>query len=377
MKSRISAVAAAIATLAVPCLSHADTQTSSSAINVTGYGTIAGTFTDDRQLDFRRGADESKGAGHSGDFGDLTKFGLQGDVHFQSDISVVGQVVAKRRIVDDAPGSDRDLDMQIAWLYGQYQVNDSTNVRVGRFASPTYLLSDALNITYSAPWLRAPVHLYGTNAMETLEGVEMSWRKSFGGVNVTAQGLYGNGSTRYYSAPLTTTTPIDDHRTIGFNVVAEYGNWLGRLGAVRANTPRFGENPTDTYTGIGLQYDDGTWLVMGEYARRRDSSLVALGGQSPIQGDYSYLAVGRRFGKVLPLLMLSDAKHDVGIAPHVRVNSDFHGLAASVRYDIRPNVSFKAQWDRYSADDTIAFVNPRFGDDSKINVFSAGLDFVF
>ena len=377
MKTKTTVVVAALAAIVAPCAALADSDGSSASINVTGYGTIAGTFTDDRQLAFRRGADDSKGAGHSGDFGDLTKFGVQADVHFQRDISVVGQVVAKRRIDGDTPGADKDLDMQVAWLYGQYQFSDSANVRIGRFASPTYLLSDSLNVTYAAPWLRAPVHLYGTNAMETLEGAEVNWRHSVGSLNLTAQALYGNGETRYYSAPLPTTTQINDHRTMGVNLVAEYGNWLARVGAVRANTPRFGENPSDTYTGIGLQYDDGTWLVMGEYARRRDSALVALGNQSPIKGDYSYLAVGRRFGKLMPLLMVSDAKHDVGIAPQVRSDSNFHSLAASIRYDIRTNVSFKAQWDRYSANDSIAFVNPRFGDDSKINVFSAGLDFVF
>lgn len=370
----MTAAAAAVAALALPVLANAQ---SSVDVKMTGYGTIAGGVTDNKTLEFRHTAGESKGIGHSGDFGDLTKAGLQGELKFQNDFSVLGQLVAKRRIDGDTPGADKDLDIQVDWLYGQYQFLPSTNVRIGRLAMPTYLLSDSINVTYAAPWLHAPAHFYGTNTAETLEGAELNWRGTAGPVNLTAQALYGKDDARFFAAPSPTTTLIHGHKTSGLSVTAEYGNLLLRGGVMRSITPMYGENPTDTYTSVGLQYDDGEWLVMAEAARRRDSALQAIGDQSLIQGDYSYVAAGHRFGKFLPLVMWSAAKHQVGIAPHVRIDNEFHSIAASLRYDVASNVSLKAQWDRYGANDSIAFVNPSFTDTSKVNVFSAGLDFVF
>jgi len=377
MKTNINAVVAAIAALTAPCLSHAETTGSGVTINITGYGTIAGTWADTSDGEFRHGADASKGANSSGDIGDLTKAGLQGEFVFQQGFKVVGQVVAKRRLNGSTVGADKDLDLQFAWLYGQYQISDSLNVRLGRFASPTYLLSDSLNINYSAPWLRAPVHLYGSNTMETLEGLQLNWCQSFGGLNLTAQGLYGNGRTDFYSAPNATNTPIENRRAVGFNVVAAYGDLTARIGAIKSHTPMYGENPTDTYAGLGLQYDDGSWVVMAESAWRRDSKLQALGNASIIKADYAYLAAGYRFGSVLPMLMVSQAKHDLFFAPGMGVSAKFKGAAASVRYDVNSNLSLKAQWDRYPADDVYAYAKPRFGDHSKVNALSAGIDFVF
>jgi predicted porin len=136
----------------------------------------------------------------------------------------------------------------------------------------------------------------------------------------------------------------------------------------------FGLNIVDTYTSLGLQYDNGSALVMTEYAKRSQNDQPVIG---PLAlGKYGYVAAGWRFGQLLPMLVVSQSKQDVfnGVG---RAKSIDNAVGASLRYDVAPNVALKAQVDRYGAKDTSPFITPRAGDNSKINVYTVGLDFVF
>jgi hypothetical protein len=369
----LAAAAALTAAFAASGLAHADE--SGPQLKISGYGTVAAAVADDADAGFRRAGNISKGTTDKMDIGQDSRFGVQANVDFQAGLSAVGQVVAKRRITG-AAGDDKDFDGAVDWLYGQYQFLPSTSVRIGRMALPTYLFSDSLNVGYAAPWLRAPVHIYGTNPMERLDGAQLNWRGGVGGVNLSAQLGYGKTKALFYQKAFMPTPVLIDADTVSnLNVTAEMGDWLGRFGISKAKAPLGALTVEDTYTSVGLQYDNGSALVLAEYAKRSQNDQPAL-GESLVGGKYAYVAAGWRFGKLLPLLMLSQAKQDF-YSPFGRVYTTDHTVGASLRYDVAPNIALKGQIDRYSAKDSIAFANPRAGDNGKINVYTLGLDFVF
>lgn len=347
-------------------------------VKLSGYGTVAATVTDSSDVAFRNNVWKTKGVSNSVDIGNDSRFGVQAVVFFNKQLSFTGQLVGQRRMtgVEDADfGKDKDLDPKVEWFYAQYAVTPGFNVRLGRSVLPAFLLSDSLNVGYAAPWLRAPMHLYASQALSTLDGVQLNWRDSLGGFNVGVQGSYGK-SNGEYQLPILGSQTIQSEDTYGLNMVVERGNWLGRIGMVKAATPgRFG-SVKDKYIGAGMQYDDGQLIVMGEVAKRDQNKFAQIGNVAFITGKYAYLAGGWRFGSVLPMIMWSKADHEQANLAGSTVVAHPKSLGLSLRYDIAPNVALKAQSDQYKANDPLAFVTPSTTSDS-IKVLTVGVDFVF
>jgi hypothetical protein len=348
-------------------------------VDVSGYGTVAATTTNNDQLEFRSKASRSKGVGQSIDLGNDSRFGIQAVVKFNADLSVTGQLVGQRRMTgaEDADfGRDKDFDPQVEWLYAQYNALPSLNLRLGRVVLPAFLLSDSLNVGYAAPWLRAPLHLYSSQLMSNLDGVQANWRDSFGGVNLSAQGTYGKAEA-YGVLPHLGSFHIDSKDTYAFSATAEYRDWTARVGTVRLNTPFTGIpgiEPTihDKYVSAGLQYDNGSALVLAEWARRTQNAMPFVG--KVIEGKYAYVAAGWRFGSVLPMVIWSKADNEMmGGTDKTHPSS----VGVSLRYDVAPNIALKAQIDQYKTNDPEAFVTPDATSQHKVSVFSLGADFVF
>lgn len=352
-------------------------------VKLSGYGTVAGAVTNNDDLEFRSKTGRSKGVGESIDFGNDSRFGVQAVVDFSKELSFTGQLVGQRRMVgkeDADDGRDKDLDPQVEWFYAQYNITPNFSARLGRVVLPAFLMSDSLNVGYAAPWLRAPLHLYASQVMGNLDGVQLNWRDSFGGVNVSVQGSYGKAEG-YGLLPHLGSFQVSSKESYAFSATAEYGDWLGRVGTVRLNTPFSGlpTHPTihDNYVSAGLQYDNGTAVVMGEWAKRTENAMPYVG--KIIEGKYAYLAAGWRFGPVLPMVIWSKADNDSStLVPMSTARDKNHpkSIGVSVRYDIAPSIALKAQVDQYKANDPLAFVTPGTND-NKVSVFTVGADFVF
>lgn len=168
---------------------------------------------------------------------------------------------------------------------------------------PVFLLSDSLNVGYAAPWLGAPLHLYSSQPMSNLDDVQANWRDSFGDVNLSAQATYGKAEA-YGVLPHLGSFHIDSKDTYAFSATAEYRDWTARVDTVRLNTPFTGIpdiEPTihDKYVSAGPQYDNGSALVLAEWAKRTQKAMPFVG--KVIEGKYAYVAAGWRFGSVLPM----------------------------------------------------------------------------
>ena len=367
------------ASLAIATFGHsaarADDETPK--VKVSGYGTVAGVFTDDGDRQFVADVSRSKGATNKLDIGQDSRLGVQASVDFKGGLSVTAQVVAKRRLTTTTRGSDKDFDINLDWFYGQYQFAPSLNLRIGRMAVPTYLLSDSLNVGYSANWLRAPVHLYTSMPFNVFDGVEFNYTRSFGEYNVSAQVAHGNAKTNIVTYAV---TPLEADPQSSVNVIVEHGSWLARIGAVRAKVAAPFGMVKDTYISAGLQYDNGELVAMSEVAQRDQNKLPALLDNKIQTATYAYVAAGWRFGKLLPLLMLSHnslkGTQPAGPGVVLHTQQSITAPSVSLRYDMATNVALKAQIDRYKANDTRLF-SPVATDDHAVHVFSAGMDFLF
>ncbi|MFT3856142.1 MAG: porin [Aquabacterium sp.] len=394
---------ALISQAGVPLTARAET-----TFKVSGYGTLAGTVTDEGEREFRPSMNHAIGASHGMDFFGDSKLGLQGVANFGNGFSVTGQLLGQRRRVDDAPRSNEDFNVGFEWLFAQYSPTANIDIRAGRVVLPAFMISDSRNVGYSQPWLRAPLSVYAGMPLSNLDGGQLNLRIPMSSAILTLQPSYGRSSYNISSGTPTGVLVIKDRSkwVAGLNASLEMGDWLFRAGQVRSRTPDLSldllgpltaplsYNMKDTFTTAGLQFDNGSAVVMAEWTKRKMSDLPVngglSGGEEPFyQGsgyagrplaktDAFYVGAGWRFGSVLPMLTY-------GRTRNLLTGVKNHELSASVRYDFMTNVALKAQVSRFNARDGQAFVTPAFstplGTDAdynkKINVFSVGLDFVF
>ncbi|HEX5354612.1 MAG TPA: porin [Aquabacterium sp.] len=385
-------------------LSHADP-----TVAISGYGSLAATRTTQNDYEFRTSMGHSKGTGTGWDFGQDSRLGLQGVARFTDELSVTAQLLGQRRRVggiSDTQTND-DFNAGFEWAFAQYSPNSNVDLRAGRVVLPVFMISDSRNVGFSQPWLRAPLEVYGQVPLTTTDGVQALWRIPVGSAIFTVQPTMGSSDVNidYTGTPI--AARAKDVK--GINLTVEYGDWLVRGGQLTSKTPftfpevdtGFGILPSfdhemkDKFTSVGLQYDNGTLLVMAEWAKRTqnnvsdtyagDSAYQALyegalgsgpGGANyigrPLASSISwYAAAGWRFGKWLPVLAY-------GYFDQTRDDFRTRSINASIRYDLTAGVALKAQVGRIQVRDPLMFVSPASRDVAKSTTSMAvGVDFVF
>ncbi|MEF7614808.1 porin [Aquincola sp. MAHUQ-54] len=331
-------------------------------VTLSGFGTLGAVVTDNDEAQFRTESRQPRGADDSVDFGVDSKLGVQANVKFNETFSAVGQILTSRRM------SDRPV---VEWLYGQAQLPAGFSVKLGRMVLPTFMISDSRAVGYASHWLRAPQEVYGSYPPSYFDGGQLQYRNAFGPVNATLQLSIGRTETDIHVGGV--KAPLEMSKLRSLNLLLESGNWLVRLGhtvAPDAELKGLGIPPTDDqFSGLGLQYDNGTALVMAEYAVRRQ------GGGKPFESDGWYLSGGWRFGAWMPYATVSRfTPKGVMYGTRQKDSTD----AVGVRWDAMKNVAIKAQVQR--VDSAAAFVKATPGFLAKrpeVNVYGIAVDFVF
>jgi hypothetical protein len=336
-----------------------------------GYGTVAGTFTDDGDAQYIPYANMFKGPTNHLDVGFESRLGLQGTARFDPKFSVTAQVLAQRR-------GDKDFDPGVEWLYGQYSPVDSLDVRLGRVVLPAFLLSDSRYVGYAQSWLRAPTEVYGQMPFSSLDGVQALWHRSVGPAVVSAQVSYGTMQADLDFGALGMMN-IQGHDSTNVSLGVELGSWTLRAARTTTNSPLnlplapqmvLSYTDHDHFMEVGGQYDDGRAIVMGEWVRRTENDVPGLG--LPLTASTSwYVAAGWRFGSFTPMAHWAATKDDGSLLAAAAT----HSVGLSLRYDVARNVDIKFQVDHYDAAGPFQGVTASTGD--KINVFGLGADFVF
>ncbi|MDE2433761.1 MAG: hypothetical protein KGN37_13055, partial [Burkholderiales bacterium] len=191
-----------------------------------------------------------------------------------------------------------------------------------------------------------------------------------------------------------------------------YINALGNNYAGLVNSNAVVNNKNVSFTGFGATYDQDNWIVTAEYTKRRSDNFVA-------DTTGWYTNVGYRVGSFTPFVGLSrlsvnsynvthqpgnptsgSAAADAGLATlraglgeslqsFMNVESlAQHTYTIGSRWDVRPNVALKAQWDQihksagqwglfFTPDPTTTAAQSFFNNPRKVNVLTFSMDVVF
>jgi len=417
-------------------------------LRFSGFGTVGATHSDNDQANFVPNhilQPNSAGAGldNTISYSTDTKFGVQMDYQATSNLSLTLQAVSRY-----SPRSSWTPD--IKWAFAKYKATPSLDVRVGRIRPSIYQLSDYLDVNYANPWLRPPTSVYSLTPLTRMEGIDLIWRPSSGDVNFTVQPFIG-----YSKIDATNDRTLEGKNLLGIILNTEIGQWNVRFSHVgtdlTVHSPDFEhavrpllnnpaliplpgggtlgtalgaaslpaatqvlndlspDNKYSTFTSMGFSWDNGDWLVSGEYAVRR------LELSDPDATGW-YISAARRIGKWTPFVVYSDlaidssasytiASYDTGrgAVANAIANQALSGVGTNIvrgnatgqsvwslgtRYDLAKGVALKAQWDIYKtkeADGRKGFyrglfigATPSFTAKSQtVNILSVSADFVF
>ena len=370
-------------------------------ITMSGFGTAALTMTDTDLGEFIR-PNQSNGAGKSPRTGVDSNLGLQATAKFTDRLSLTVQGLV-RKVAKDSYGAE------LAWAFAKFKATDEIDIRVGRIGLPIYMVSDFRNVGYANTMIRPPAEVYRQVNGGALEGIDVIWQHSFGDTTVTAQFGYGNAETR---SPANSS--VEFHPATALHVIAEHGPFSFRFGradakfTVNGNVPLNGLLTTlnnvgmsavakdlkvvdcdGSFTSVGMTMDYKNFLIQSEYAVRKTDTLVVMDTTS------YYAMLGYRVGKFTPYYYYGNIKQDTprtyaGLpttGPLAAVTAGVNSVikaalqstnAVGVRWDFHKSAALKVQVDRVSPRDGAgAFVNVKPGFSGPVNVYAAGIDFVF
>lgn len=395
--SRSSILFLVAAGLAAPA-SAADGPT----ITVSGFGTAALTATNTDDAEFIR-PNQASGAASSARSAVDSNFGIQGTFKFNESISFTAQGLARKN------GSNDNVGAELAWAFVKFKVSDDISVRAGRFALPIYMISDFRNVGYANTMIRPPAEVYRQVNSSYVEGADLLYQHSFDDTTLTAQFAYANGETPSPGGSYVKFKPVTS-----IHIVAENGPFTFRLGRADAkfsivdNVPINGllatlgslgfkdvVNLFDTtdikgsFTSVGFMLDYQNFLVQTEYAKRKTDSRLVMNTTS------GYAMFGYRYGKFTPYYyhgkITQDSPRTVAgmptTGPLAALGAAVNGAskaalqtanAIGLRWDFYKSAAFKVQVDRIAPTDGAgAFIKAKPGFTGPVNVYAAGIDFVF
>lgn len=277
------------------------------------YGTLGGVYSTEDRADFIWNPTRPDGPGHSETVSASldSRLGAQLSLRITPELSAVVQAVAEQNHEDE-------YTPQFEWVYVQYAVTPELTVRAGRRPISGFLTSEHRKVSYTYPWARPPVELYGLTPVFSSDGADVRYTLHVG--DWTNQIRIGFGrSTAEFPDP---DDVFEDNTTEAWNVWS-FENTLQRGGLTsrvsftsglldidgfdpffdafrnfgpegRAVADRFeiDDTPFQSAT-VGLEYDSGAWLGIAEVAWTDFNS--ALGEKLA-----GYVTGGYRLGPVTP-----------------------------------------------------------------------------
>jgi hypothetical protein len=395
---RATPVALALVALGAQAQSPSD-----SMFSLSGFGTVGvvGTSKDGAEYVIpgqTRGADKSWSSEVD------SKVGVQLGAKLNSMFSGTVQVLSKQN-------GQGKFTPEVEWAFAKMQATPGLAVRLGRMGAPFFAVSDFRDVGYANTWLRPPIDVYGQVPVSHFDGADVNWQTSVAGKQISLQVLGGRSSS------YVRTTKIKLSNMVGFNATAELVDGLSlRLGHVQGKltvenasvnalvsvlrlTPYASVgNEIDatkkksSFSGIGLNYDQGDWLAMVEYTKRKTDSFV------PDTTGW-YATLGYRIGKFTPYATVSQQKTDSsnvnntvpaalvvgGLPLSALVDATTAGqstpqktVALGLRWDAWRNIAVKAQLDSIKTTGAGQFYNAQAGfSNQRVSVYSLAVDFVF
>lgn len=380
---------------------------------LSGFGTAGVVHTNEKQGDFAVSVLKGDGAGRTSAWSRHvdTKLGGQVDLTFNERWSAVVQVVSEQR-------HDYRYRPRIEWANVKYQATPELALRLGRIALPMFIAADYRKVSYTYPWVRMPLELYGVQPISNSDGADITWHWEGATLRSTTQAFYGHSDMALFDGASLRGTAI-----AGLSHTVERGALSARASVITTNLTislygdvfealnGFGPHGRDiarryiiadkraTVASAGLNYDPGQWFVMTEAGRTRVDGFLGSTRSMYVSGGYRYgdltpyAGVARVWGtppagsSALPLAGLPPAYAATGtlvnaaLTSMVRAIPSQSTITAGLRWDLAPNMALKLQHERITTrrGSRGLLINsvPDFVSGRTAQVSSAALDFVF
>ncbi|MFN7941109.1 MAG: porin [Thermoanaerobaculia bacterium] len=378
-----------------------------------GYATLGLVHSSEDRADFLGSFLLERGAGFTADWSAEvdSRVGAQLTATFGPQLSAVVQLVAEQQ-------ADGEYTPHLEWANLKYQVSPDFSLRLGRVVLPSFMVSDFRKVGYANAWVRPPVEVYALIPISSSDGLDASYRVSFGDYADTLQGNVGRSETdlpdggtararslwgltnllergpasfrlAYQQADLS----IDSYNTL-FDAFRQFGP-PGEAIAERFDS----DGAVFQFLGAGALYDPGKWFATAEWGSIRTHSAV---------GDRTawFASGGYRLGEVTLYLTHSQVRPDsetsdpglslVGLPPELAgiaagLNAALNGLlggnpdqstlSLGARWDFRENLDLKIQYDRNrlgrGSAGNLGNVQPSFRPGGRYELISVAVDVVF
>lgn len=349
-----------------------------------------------------------------------SRLGVQLTYRFTPQVEGVIQAVARDQL-SNSIGNSIDL------AYLDFQLNPGNTLRLGRIGYGPFLMSDHRNLGYAYPWVRPPREFYSWIPIYSFDGGELSHDIFHGDARWRLRAQFGRSgfdipmgrenfdfkvdnlwslSVSHQAGPWRFKTGISGFRSIVEAApLAGLHTGLDQLAALaipgishEAATLRREisfKGARIRYYTLGAAYDDGRWIAQAELGYSDSSRTIAPSSRT------AYMAIGRRFGDLTPYLLLSasrpdksklGAEHDWAVINQAGTQAvaysvanstrqDQETLSLGTRWDFDSRAALKLQWDHsriHPQGYALWFRSPQTNArDSKVNLFTVSLDFVF
>ncbi|MEE2022812.1 porin [Alkalimonas mucilaginosa] len=305
-----------------------------------------------------------------------SKIAIQGSYSFSPKLSVTAQALAK--------GVD-NFRPEFRWYYLTYRANDNWTFMAGRRNIPMYYYSEFYEVGYAYPWMRPPANLYWWQVTQ-FDGIHASYNFNWGSLDHTITAFHGNEYSydnkemnyyeRLYGNPV---FQVDEFWTniTGFNWVIEGASFDIRMVYFQNDRDRtrfFNDGTIDkspsfsqTFMGIGGSYylNNFTFLFDANYVNYDDP-------ERDTRFPTYLLSVVYRIGDYQPYISYSKADHHRKKATNSKDLEEHQLWSIGVRYDFRPNIAFKIQFDKFDDQG-----GPGWDYHGSSKLLAAGIDFVF
>jgi len=387
--------------------------------SVSGFGSFSYVGTDTNSLGFIRNRTQTKSATKSGEGGGGvttdSRLGIQLDVDFSDSLHTTVQWIAR-----DHAGDFFEQNLELAFI--SWRPAYDLDIRAGRLALDTFLISDHRNVGFSYPWMRPPHDFYVNISAYHFDGADIAKQFSLASGYLTVKAFAGYGMNHF--AIGLGVFEMDMPMT-GISLAYETDNWLTKavynyqhfdteipneplLGLINspqlnAVMPGLSElasqvslKDTDLhYMSLGTRYDDAVWLMHAEISYlESDTSLI---------GDVlsGYMSVGRRFSDFTLYSVYGiahgfhkqvDVPTPIVAAPELlggqsilnaAINNNTpkqQSFSLGARWDVHPKIALKTQWVHYWFEENGAAYWRHLDNTIKpnqVNVWSVGVDFIF
>lgn len=335
-----------------------------SRLSFSGFGTLGAVSTTDDSVWFTR-----YGVNYPGDrdpdFSADSLIGLQSSLRLSPLSDITLQAIA----MEDG---DAKQDPRLTLAFFRQVLAPGLALRVGRVRVPFFMLSDSLYVNFANPWVRPPVEVYGLNPFNDLDGVDLIYTTELAGLDIEVHPYYGSAYVPFPKGN------AELKATWGLNLMLARGNFSLHLGhgdgrfSLERGDEQFlataellrltgqsqvvgdlsGNRGRTSFDSVGVQWDDGRWQFIGEYARRRANRYV-------VSAHGWYLSLGRRIGAFTPYVTVgrqtldeqfSQARFPAGlIVPlgngQTTTARDFWELFQTSRNNAQRSFTIGSRWD--------------------------------